>query len=118
MNVDEARIRHVQTSARAEGLLSKLRDSLHNGVELAEEKVSDIFSVLGGTSEEAKVQSHKVNVEAAKSAEKAASSAQSVAQRLSAEAVVASKKVILRVFGFGGWQLAHSTLMLQAKAEL
>ena len=93
LNIDEVRIRHVQTSSRAEGLLNKIRDSLHNGVELAEEKVGDILSALGGTSEEAKVQAHKVNVEAAKSAERAASSAQSVAQSLSAEAVKASKKV-------------------------
>jgi hypothetical protein len=93
--IDEVRIRHLQTSSRAEGLLNKIRDLLHSGVELAEEKVGDILPVLGGKSEEAKMQTHKVNVEAAKSAEKAASSAQSVAQSLSAEAVKASKKVCL-----------------------
>ena len=92
-NLDEVRIRHVQTSSHAEGLFNKIRDSLYNGVELAEEKVGDILSVLSGASEEAKAQSHEANVEAAKSAEKAAKSAQSVAQSLSAEAVKASKKV-------------------------
>lgn len=98
LGIDEVRIRHMQTSSR-EGIFNKIRDSLHSGVELAEEKVGDILSVLGGTSEEAMEKTHKVNVEAAKSAEKAASSAQSVAQSLSAEAVKASKKVLSKVHG-------------------
>ena len=93
LNLDQVRIRYAETSPHVEGLLNKIKDMLHSGVEQAEEKVGDILSALGGTSEEAKMQAHKVNVEAAKSAEKAASSAQSVAQSLSAEAVKASKKV-------------------------
>ena len=87
------RIRYVQTSSRAETLLNKLRDSLLGGVEIAEEKVGEILSILGGMGEEGKAAGHKASVDAAKSAGKAASSAESVARSLSAEAVKASKKV-------------------------
>jgi hypothetical protein len=92
-DTDEVRIRYVQTSSRAEALLNKIRDTLQSGVEIAEEKVGEILSILGGAGEDGKAEARKASADAAKTASKAASSAESVAHSLSAEAVKASKKV-------------------------
>jgi len=87
------RLRYTQTSSRAEALLSKIKATLSSGVEIAEEKLGEILSMLGGTTEEAKVQTRKAHLAAAKSAEAAAKSASSAASSLSSEAAKESAKV-------------------------
>lgn len=91
--IDEVRLRYLQSTSRAEALLSKIRSTLSSGVEIAEEKLGEILSLLGGATEEAKVQTRKANLEAAKSASSAAASASSLASSLSSEAAKASQKV-------------------------
>lgn len=91
--LDEVRLRYAQSAGLAGNIYNRIVDTVHNGWEKAEEKLGDILSVIGGASEEAKVQTHKAHLEAAKSAEAAARSAASAAQSLSAEAAKESQKV-------------------------
>ena len=86
------RLRYAQTTSGTEALLTKIKAKLSSGVEIAEEKLGEILSMLGGATEEAKVQTRKANLEAAKSAESAAKSASSVAASLSSEAAKASAR--------------------------
>jgi hypothetical protein len=91
----EVRARYYETSSGAEALLAKIRAKLSSGVEICEDKLHDILSVLGGATDEAKVQTRKAQMAAANSAASAAASASSMAESLSSEAAKASKKAEL-----------------------
>lgn len=91
--IGEVRLRYTKSVSRGENLYNRIVDTVQNGWEKAEGKLGDILSVIGGASEEAKVQTHKAHLEAAKSAEVAARSAASAAHSLSAEAAKESQKV-------------------------
>ncbi|KAF8515707.1 hypothetical protein BU17DRAFT_51433 [Hysterangium stoloniferum] len=89
----EVRHHYTRTYSSAGGILSRILSSVYNGIELVERKVGQFLSAMSGMSEEAKVQAHKANLEAAKCAEVAARSAESVANSLSTEAAKASARV-------------------------
>ena len=57
--LQETRIRYVQTTNSAQAFLNKIRDSINSGVELTEEKIHQVLSLLTGTYEDTKASGEK-----------------------------------------------------------
>ncbi|KAI0790990.1 hypothetical protein C8Q75DRAFT_758816 [Abortiporus biennis] len=57
--LQEVRIRYVQTTHRADDILSKIRDAINNGVGVAEEKIATVLDMLTGYAETAKTRGYE-----------------------------------------------------------
>ncbi|EIN05924.1 hypothetical protein PUNSTDRAFT_54757 [Punctularia strigosozonata HHB-11173 SS5] len=98
--LQEVRIRWVQTNSRVEALYEKIRENLYSGVELAEEKLGQILSVLTGSAHSAASSASsagasatgKVAASASSASAKAAASASSASLKAAASASSASAK--------------------------
>jgi F0F1-type ATP synthase membrane subunit b/b' len=82
LTVDETRIRYVIAEKRVNGFLAQIRDVINGSIEAAEERLSDVLSILRGAKDEVAVRRRQVYEQA----EAAAAAAESKAAQLRAEA--------------------------------
>lgn len=82
LNADETRIRYVIAEKRMNGFLAQIRDVINGSIEVAEEKLGDVLSILRGAKDEVTVKRRQVYEQA----EAAAAAAESKATQLRADA--------------------------------